>query len=68
MPVHYCECDSIPHPHRHAEAGDTGEPIGWVVTDPDGNVVETGPVTEAKAVAWVGEMLAEASRNEGEQQ
>jgi hypothetical protein len=41
--------------------------IGWVITDPDGNVVASGPVTEAKATAWVGEMLAEASRNEGEQ-
>jgi hypothetical protein len=41
--------------------------VGWVVTDPDGNVVDSGGVTEAKATAWVGEMLAEAARNEGEQ-
>ena len=41
--------------------------VGWVVTDPDGNVVDSGPVSEAKATAWVGEMLAEAARNEGEQ-
>jgi hypothetical protein len=42
--------------------------VGWVVTDPDGNVVDSGGVTEAKATVWVGEMLAEAARNEGEQQ
>jgi hypothetical protein len=42
--------------------------VGWVVTDPDGNVVDFGPVTEAKATVWVGEMLAEATRNEGEQE
>jgi hypothetical protein len=41
--------------------------VGWVVTDPDGNVVDSGGVTEAKATVWVGEMLAEAARNEGEQ-
>jgi hypothetical protein len=48
--------------------GETAQPIGWVVTDPAGNVVDSGPVSEAHAVAWVGEMIAEASRNEGEQQ
>jgi hypothetical protein len=48
--------------------GEIAEPIGWVVTDPAGNVVDSGPVSEAQAVAWVGEMIAEASRNEGEQQ
>jgi hypothetical protein len=49
------------------EVPDTLE-VGWVVTDPDGNVVDRGPVTEAKAVAWIGELLAEAKRNEGEQE
>jgi hypothetical protein len=49
------------------EVPDTIE-VGWVITDPDGNVVESGPVTEAKAVAWIGELLAEAKRNEGEQE
>lgn len=41
--------------------------IGWVVTDPDGNVVDSGPVTEAKAVAWVGELLQQNLGPEGEQ-
>lgn len=50
------------------ESQDVAEPIGWYVTDPDGNVVASGPVTEAKAAAWVGELLAEAARNEGEQE
>lgn len=66
MPVHYCECPSIAGPHRHNEQGDPGEPIGWVVTNPDGEVVQSGSVSEAHAVAWVGEMLAEANRNEEE--
>jgi hypothetical protein len=47
---------------------DVEQAPGWYVTDPDGNIVDSGPVTEAQATAWVGEMLAEASRNEGEQQ
>lgn len=42
--------------------------VGWVVTDPDGNVVDSGEVTVAKPTVWVGEMLAEAARNEGEQE
>jgi hypothetical protein len=41
--------------------------IGWTVTDPDGNVVASGPISEAHAVAWLSEMAAEAARNEGEQ-
>lgn len=49
-------------------APDVEQAPGWYVTDPDGNVVDSGPVTEAQAVAWVGELLAEASANEGEQQ
>lgn len=46
---------------------DLDEPIGWVVTDPDGNVVDSGPVTEAHAVAWVGELLQQNLTPEGEQ-
>lgn len=47
----------------------TPEPIGWMVTDPDGNVVQSGPVTEAKAAAWVGELIAQAQAStEGEQE
>jgi hypothetical protein len=42
--------------------------VGWQVLDPDGNVVDSGPVTEAKATAWVAEMLAEAARNNEEEQ
>jgi hypothetical protein len=42
--------------------------VGWVITDPDGNVVAAGGVSKAKPTAWVGEMLAEAARNEGEQE
>lgn len=41
----------------------TAEPIGWVVTDPDGNVVDSGPLTEAQAAFLIGE----ASKPEGEQ-
>jgi hypothetical protein len=41
--------------------------IGWIVTDPDGNVVDSGPVSEAKAVAWVGELLQQQLGTEGEQ-
>jgi hypothetical protein len=48
--------------------GETPEPIGWFITDPDGNVVDSGPVTVAKPTVWVGELLAEAARNEGEQE
>jgi hypothetical protein len=44
-----------------------GEPIGWVVTDPDGNVVASGPITEAQAAAWVGELIEQARSSEGEQ-
>jgi hypothetical protein len=41
--------------------------VGWQVVDPDGNVVQSGPVSEAQATAWLSEMIAEAARNEGEQ-
>jgi hypothetical protein len=46
---------------------EAGEPIGWLVTDPDGNIVASGPVTEAKAAAWVGELIEQA-RNSTEGQ
>lgn len=64
MPIHYCECPSHVGPHRHNEPGDPGEPIGWVVTDPDGVVVQSGTVSEAHAVAWVGELLAGVDEGE----
>jgi hypothetical protein len=41
--------------------------VGWQVVDPDGNVVQSGPVSQAQATAWLSEMIAEAARNEGEQ-
>lgn len=31
------------------------EPLGWVVTDPDGNVIASGPITHAQAAFLVGE-------------
>jgi hypothetical protein len=34
--------------------------VGWVVTDPDGNVVDSGGVSEAHAVAWLGELIDNA--------
>jgi len=34
---------------------DLDEAPGWVVLDPDGNVVASGPVTIAEAAAVVGE-------------
>jgi len=41
--------------------------IGWQVIDPDGNVVQSGPISKAHAAAWVGELI-EAARNEGAQE
>jgi hypothetical protein len=46
---------------------DAAQEIGWVVLDPDGNIVDSGPVSEAQAAAWVGELIA-ASKTEGEQE
>lgn len=34
---------------------DLDEAPGWVVLDPDGNVVDSGPLTELEAVADTGE-------------
>lgn len=34
---------------------DAEEPLGWVVTDPDGNVVDSGPISHAQAAFLVGE-------------
>lgn len=34
---------------------EAGEPIGWVITDPDGNVVASGPLTHAEAAFLIGE-------------
>jgi hypothetical protein len=39
--------------------------VGWVVTDPDGNVVDSGGVSEAHAVAWLGELIDNA-KTEGD--
>jgi hypothetical protein len=41
---------------------------GWRVLDADGNVVASGGISEAKPTLWVSEYLAEASRNEQEQE
>lgn len=34
---------------------DLDEAPGWAVLDPDGNVVDSGPLTELEAVADAGE-------------
>jgi hypothetical protein len=52
--------DQVPAP-------DLDEAPGWRVIDPDGNVVDSGPISHAQATAWVSELAAEAARNEGEQ-
>lgn len=39
---------------------------GWVVLDPDGNVVSSGGVTIAQADGRIAELIAQA-KNEGEQ-
>lgn len=39
---------------------------GWVVLDPDGNVVQSGGVTIAQADGRLAELIAQA-KNEGEQ-
>lgn len=53
---------------QQSESPEFDEGHGWRVLDADGNVVASGGVSEAKATAWVSEFLAEASRNEGEQE
>lgn len=53
-------------PDEQQPAEQTEQP-GWQVVDPDGNVVASGPISKAQAVAWLSEMAAEAARNEGEQ-
>jgi hypothetical protein len=42
------------------------EAPGWQVLDPDGNVVQSGQISQAQAAAWINELLAEAARNEGD--
>lgn len=44
-------------------APDLDEAPGWVVTDADGNVVDSGPLTHAQAAFLIGE----GSNAEGEQ-
>jgi len=47
----------------------TPEPIGWIVTDPDGNVVDSGGVSIAQADGKLAGLIAEAAANEeGEQE
>lgn len=41
--------------------------IGWTVTDPDGNVIESGGVSIAKADGQLAELIEQA-RTEGEQE
>lgn len=38
------------------------EAPGWVVTDPDGNVVDSGPLTHAQAAFLVGEADTEGDQ------
>ena len=38
---------------------DLDEAPGWVVLDPDGNVVDSGPITHAQAAFLVGETSEE---------
>jgi hypothetical protein len=64
---HQAGLHSEPHrPNRYcgecAAASAQQEPVqvGWVVTDPDGNVVDSGGVSEAHAVAWLGELIDNA--------
>lgn len=46
----------------------TPEPIGWVVTDPDGNVVDSGGISIAQADGQLAGLIAEAANEEGEQE
>lgn len=46
---------------------DLDEAPGWVVLDPDGNVVDSGAISQAQAAAWVSELLANAE-TEGDQE
>jgi hypothetical protein len=41
----------------------TDEPIGWVVTDPLGNVVDSGPLTRAEAAFLIGEADTEGEQD-----
>jgi hypothetical protein len=50
-----CLCSSLVDPHVHREPGDLGQPLGWVVKDPAGNVIESGPVSIALPASAVGE-------------
>lgn len=36
---------------------EAGEPIGWQVLDPDGNVVDSGPVTFAELTSEAAQQL-----------
>ena len=40
-----------------AAALERGEPVGWTVTDPDGNVIQSGGITAAKAAGGVAQLL-----------
>ena len=50
---------SIPEAFAEAlqAAVESGEPIGWQVLDPDGNVVDSGPVVIAELTADAAERL-----------
>jgi len=45
---------------------DVAQAPGWVVLDPDGNVVQSGGITIAQADGRLAELIAQAE-NEGEQ-
>lgn len=36
---------------------ESGEPVGWVITDPDGNVVDSGPVSFAHMTSELAEQF-----------
>lgn len=62
-----CGCSSHVDPHVHDEPGDPGRPIvGWVVLDPEGNVVQSGGVSFAEMDGRLAERV-EQLRTEGEQ-
>lgn len=41
---------------------DLDEAPGWVVLDPDGKVVDSGPLTEAQAAFLIGEATDEGAQ------
>lgn len=48
-----------------AAAIEAGEPIGWQVVDPDGNVVDSGPISFAEMTSDLAESLGIDPAQEG---